>query len=148
MDALEAEPQKTSSRCSRYSNCPIWRRASATRRSNRGQRELAPPALGARYRALRTLAEATGAKLVIYFATALDRPFAELARDPHAVHEEVVDFVRQHDVPAYHLARELADADHLALRLDPACHFNAAGHKMLAERFHDIVLREMPFGDT
>lgn len=96
-----------------------------------------------RYRRLRALVDAAGAKLVVYFATPLDRPFAELAADPRELQRGVLEFARQHDVPTYVLPRELIDEDHLALRLDPWCHFNAVGHRVLAERFRNIVLREL-----
>lgn len=109
-----------------------------------GQVEPARPVLGERYQRLQTLVEAADAKLVIYLATALDRPFAELADDPRALQTQAVEFAQRNGVPAYVLPRELIAEDYRALRLDQWCHFNAAGHRALAQRFQDIVLRELP----
>lgn len=113
-----------------------------------GQREPAPPSwsLGARYDHLKTLVDANGAKLVIFVATALDRPFETLARQSPA--SDVVRFASQRAVPLYRLAEELKGENYLALRMDAVGHFSVAGHAALAKRFEQIVLRELPAADA
>ncbi len=111
-----------------------------------GQVEPVRPGFDERYRRLQALVDTAGATLAIYVATALDRPFAELARDTGALPRDVEALARQNDVPTYLLPRELIDEDYLALRQDQWCHFNAVGHRALAKRFQDIVLRALPVG--
>jgi hypothetical protein len=85
------------------------------------------------------LAESVGARLVLYLAPPLDRPFAETAASLPDWHGMLVDFAQAHGIPVYPLERELVDQDYLALRLDPCCHFNAAGHRALVPVMERIV---------
>lgn len=89
------------------------------------------------------LAGAVNARLVFYLASPLDRPFAESAAAPPDWHPLVVDFATRHGVPVYQLQRELIDQDYLALRRDPCCHFNAAGHRALVPVMRRIVLEQL-----
>ncbi len=112
-----------------------------------GQREPAAlQRLDARYEHLKALVDAAGAKLIIFFATALDRPFAELAHRP--VERDVLQFANERAVAVYHLAKELRGEDYRAIRMDSVGHFNAAGHESLARHFERIVLHEMPASDS
>jgi hypothetical protein len=90
------------------------------------------------------LAASVNARLVFYLAAPLDRPFAETAASPPGWYRPIVDFGRRHGIPVYQLPRELADQDHTALRLDPCCHFNAAGHRALVPIMRRIVLEQLP----
>jgi len=77
------------------------------------------------------LAQDVHAKVVLYPAPPLDRPFSETAASLPDWHAILVDFGHAHDVPVYPLQRELLDQDYLRLRLDDCCHYNAEGHRAL-----------------
>jgi len=83
------------------------------------------------------LATSVGGQLVLFPSTRLDRPFAESV---DFIDHAYLDFARQRNVPLYGLARELVNEDYSALRIDPCCHFNAEGHRVLARVFEPIVL--------
>jgi len=70
-------------------------------------------------------------------STYLDRPFAESVDE---LDRGYLDFARKRGVALYPLARELVNEDYRRLRLDPCCHFNAEGHRVLARVFEPIVL--------
>ena len=89
------------------------------------------------------LARSTGAKLVWYFAPPLDRSFAESAAARSPTNNAWFQFAQTHGIPAYFLAEALVDEDHLSLRLDPCCHFNAAGHRALVPVMARIVLEQL-----
>ena len=108
-----------------------------------GKREAAVwEPLDARYERLAALVQGAGAKLVIYFGSVLDRPFADAMRIPPE--SEILEFAKARAVPLYYLAEQLRGEDYLALRMDPVGHFNAAGHAALARRFEPLVLHELP----
>ena len=92
------------------------------------------------------LAQSVDARLVFYLAPPLDQPFAVTDAAPPDWHGLIIDFARAHDIPAYRLQHELADQDYLALRLDPCCHFNAAGHRALVPVMERIVLEQLDRG--
>ncbi|MFN8643464.1 MAG: hypothetical protein U0802_18045 [Candidatus Binatia bacterium] len=89
------------------------------------------------------LAQSVGARLVFYLAPPLDQPFPVTDATPPDWHGLILDFARRHDVAAYRLQHELVDYDYLALRLDPCCHFNAAGHRALAPVMERIVREQL-----
>lgn len=89
------------------------------------------------------LARSASAKLVLYLAPPLDRPFAETAAAPPEWQRVLVDFARAHGVPAYPLQNELIDQDYLAVRMDPCCHYNAAGHRALVPVMARIILSQL-----
>jgi hypothetical protein len=89
------------------------------------------------------LARSAGAKLVLYLAPPLDRPFNESAAQLPDFHRALLDFARAERLPAYVLQNELADQDYLALRMDACCHYNAAGHRALVPIMTRIVLGEI-----
>jgi hypothetical protein len=89
------------------------------------------------------LAASANARPVFYLAAPLERPFAETAAAPPDWHAPIVDFARRHGVPVYQLQRELVDQDHRALRLDPCCHLNAAGHRALVPIMRRIALEQL-----
>lgn len=93
------------------------------------------------YRDLVAMSRAAGATLAIYKGTALDRPFSELTdRESPAEAESVA---KEAGIPVYRLAHELEDEDYALIRLDACCHYNARGHKALAEKFERIALHEL-----
>lgn len=92
------------------------------------------------------LARSVDAGLVLFLAVPLDRPFAASVAAPPAWHAPILDFARTHDVPVYSLQEELVEEDYLAVRLDPCCHFNAAGHRALVPVMERIVRRHLPPG--
>jgi hypothetical protein len=55
----------------------------------------------------------------------------------------LLEFTEARAIPTYPLQRELIAEDYLALRLDPCCHFNAAGHRALVPIMERIVLRHL-----
>ena len=84
-----------------------------------------------------TLTGPAGAKLARYPSTFLHHPFAESVDE---IDRAYLDFARRRGVPLNPLARELVNEDYRRLRLDPCCHFNADGHRVLARVFERIVL--------
>ncbi len=89
------------------------------------------------------LAETVGATLVMYPAPPLDTPFSATAAALPDWHARLLEFTEARAIPTYPLQRELIDEDYLALRLDPCCHFNAAGHRALVPIMERIVLRHL-----
>jgi hypothetical protein len=85
------------------------------------------------------LARSNAARLVVYRAPPLDRPFAETVKHPSAGEALLEELLRADGVPYYALARELAGHDFTELRLDPCCHFNEAGHQALVPILERIV---------
>jgi hypothetical protein len=85
------------------------------------------------------VAAAAGAKVAFYLAPPLDRPFAELVESPPTLHTQVLEFSREHGVPAFLLQQELAGEDFHEVRLDACCHYNARGHRALVPVFERIV---------
>lgn len=72
---------------------------------------------------------------VLVFAPPLERPFAATAADPPDFERVLRPWGEAHGLRTLSLAEALIDQDHLALRADPCCHYNAAGHERLAEIF-------------
>jgi hypothetical protein len=107
------------------------------------EREEATAFVNSRLIRVLQLAESVGAKLVLYLAPPLDRPFPEAAAAPPEWQRVLVDFARAHGIPAYPLQNELIDQDYLSLRMDPCCHYNAAGHRALVPVMTRIVLGQL-----
>jgi hypothetical protein len=89
------------------------------------------------------LARSSGAKLAWYFAPPLDRPFAESAAAQSPTNAVWSEFAQAHGIPTYFLAKQLIDQDYESLRLDPCCHYNAAGHRALVSVMAQIVLEQL-----
>lgn len=89
------------------------------------------------------LAEDVHAKLVLYPAPPLDRPFSETAASPPGWHTILIDFGRAHGVPVFPLQRELIDQDYLSVRQDSCCHYNAEGHRALVPPMERIILEQL-----
>jgi hypothetical protein len=89
------------------------------------------------------LAASVGARLVMYTAPPLDRPFASVAASPPPWQTPEFDFARARHIPIYSLAQELADEDYTQLRMDPCCHFNARGHAALVPVMERIILEQL-----
>jgi hypothetical protein len=85
------------------------------------------------------LVASAGARLGLYLATPLDRPFAELVASPPSWQTAVLGFARERGIPAFVLQQELAGEDYESIRNDPCCHFNARGHRALVPVFERIV---------
>ena len=91
---------------------------------------------------VRGLAANVGAQLVLEILPPLDRPFDGGGQPVHPLEAFVPDLARERGLDPVLLSRELAGEDYLRLRLDPCCHFNAEGHRVLADRFfHQVVQR-------
>jgi hypothetical protein len=86
---------------------------------------------------------AMGTRPVFVLATTLDRPLAEPRPVQRGWQDPIRALALQQGVPVYSLTEELASEDYLAIRLDPCCHFNAAGHRSLERALERIVLREL-----
>jgi hypothetical protein len=94
------------------------------------------------------LAQSAGTKLVLYLAPPLDRPFTETASSLPDWHEVLIDFGQKHGVPVYPLQRELVEHDYLELRMDPCCHYSAAGHEALVPVMERIILEQLDGGQA
>lgn len=90
------------------------------------------------------LAESVGAGLVFYLAPPLDQPFAATVANPPEWHEPILAFARARGVPAYTLQEALRAEDVTAVRLDPCCHFNAAGHRALVPIMEELIRAHLP----
>lgn len=96
------------------------------------------------------LTEAHDAQLLFVSATPLDRPFDDLvatrtgnwSRDPSQAHAVFDAMAKDAGIPHVMLDERLAarGEDHLAIRLDPCCHFNDGGQQVLAEVLLDDVV--------
>ncbi len=89
------------------------------------------------------LAASVGAKLVVYPAPPLDQPFSATAAVLPDWHAQLLEFAAARGIPTYPLQRELIDQDYRELRLDPCCHFNAAGHRALVPIMERIILGQL-----
>ena len=85
-------------------------------------------------------ARGVGAGSLIVIATPLDRPLPEIVADPPPWFAPVVRWAADEGLPLVRLEQLLADQDVEAIRLDPCCHFNAAGMGLVAERLAPHVL--------
>jgi len=83
------------------------------------------------------------AKLVLYPAPPLDRPFSETVASPPDWHAILVDFGHAHGIPVYPLERELVDQDYLRVRQDPCCHYNVEGHRTLVPVMERVILQQL-----
>lgn len=83
------------------------------------------------------VARARGVEVVVVVATPLDRSFVESVVHPNPMLGALWPFAKEQGVRWIRLALALQDEDVEALRLDPCCHFNAQGHRVLAVQFAD-----------
>lgn len=92
------------------------------------------------------LVKATGARLVFFLGTPLDKPFPELRTDRRHedLEEAVAILARTQGAEALRLQDLLADQDVAAVRLDTCCHYNAKGHEALAAAFEKVVTKALP----
>lgn len=86
------------------------------------------------------LAASVGAKLIILPAPPLHAPFSETAASPPEWHTREVEFGKTNNIPVHPLQNILINEDYLALRDDPCCHYNPAGHAALAPSLTSIIL--------
>jgi len=89
-----------------------------------------------RLAALAALARSVGSRLAAYEAVSMDRPFEA----PHLQSGILEEFVVKEHVPLLRLSEALTGQDYKVLRLGDCCHFNAAGHRVLAPLFERFVL--------
>jgi hypothetical protein len=91
-----------------------------------------------RFESVVQTSRASHAALGVYLSPPLYQPFeASVGIWDHVV---VARAAGEDGVPVYSLARALAGQDYLALRRDPCCHFNAAGHRAIVPIIERIVL--------
>jgi len=94
--------------------------------------------------ALLDLVDAQGARLVLLTTPPLHDSFrASLAEQPEQVQLIAPIAAARDDVDLVRIEQLLVDDDVEALRLDPCCHYNAAGHRRLAEVLEPIVRRAL-----
>ena len=85
------------------------------------------------------LAAAHEMTLVVVYMPTLSQPFAESAAHPLASYGPARHAFAAVDAVQVDAAALLTDASYEALRLDPCCHYNAAGMALLAERLVDVL---------
>ncbi len=84
-------------------------------------------------------------RAVFYMATPLDKSFAESAVDPQlrGWSDAIFSAAREAGIETFRLQDAFRERDYLSLRLDSCCHFNAAGHRALADVFERTVLKHL-----
>lgn len=85
---------------------------------------------------LKALTEAHGGELRLAFVPMLDVPFAEsvtIHRTKLRGYQWTATWAEEQGVPTLDLAEALVGEDVEALRNDPCCHYNAAGHQRVGE---------------
>lgn len=85
------------------------------------------------------LAAAHEMTLVVVYMPTLSQPFAESAAHPLASYGPARHAFAAVDAVQVDAAALLTDASYEALRLDPCCHYNAAGMALLAARLVDVL---------
>jgi len=85
--------------------------------------------------ALKASVEAAGGSLVLSLWPRLDRTFEASAASPPSVYAGVERWASGSGTPVIDVAVLLAGEDFEGLRADSCCHYNPAGHGVLAERF-------------
>lgn len=86
------------------------------------------------------LSRSVGAGLAFFIVPDLSYPLTETRPRDASVDAEIVEAGRRSGFSVHPLRPLLADLDSAEIRLD-SFHFNAAGHRALAERFTPIVLK-------
>ena len=76
---------------------------------------------------------AAGAAPLLVLMPPLDRPFAESAATPFVGYAPIWQVASELGVPVLDVAGAMADQPVEAVRLDPCCHYNAAGQQALAD---------------
>lgn len=79
-------------------------------------------------------------ELLIVVPPVLDRPFAESVATPPDFGQDALAWAGENGVPTVQLAELLVDQDVEAIRLDVCCHYNEAGHAVLAERLAPFLV--------
>ncbi|MCB9682291.1 MAG: hypothetical protein H6733_12560 [Alphaproteobacteria bacterium] len=90
------------------------------------------------------LTEAHHGKLLLVFMPFLDKPFAAsvaFERDRLRGYQWVHAWAEAHGVATIDVAQAFVDRDPVALRNDPCCHYNPAGHEALAALLAPTVRR-------
>jgi hypothetical protein len=77
--------------------------------------------------------QAAGSTPLLALMPALDRPFAESAADPYVGYAPVRAMADELGLPVVDVAQALSGQPVEELRLDPCCHYNAAGQQALAD---------------
>lgn len=83
---------------------------------------------------LAALADAEGARLLLVTAPALDRSFASSVADPLRSYLWVRWWAGEHGIAVLDLAALLDPTPVAEIAADSCCHYNAAGHELLAEK--------------
>lgn len=87
----------------------------------------------------RVLAHVGDRDLLLVLPPVLDKPFAESVEHPTDFGRQARRWAEGRDVRVVDLAELLIDEDVEALRLDPCCHYSAAGHAVIAERLGPLL---------
>lgn len=90
------------------------------------------------------LAEQLGSTLVVATFPPLSRSFEDSVARPYEAYAPVREAFAAAGVTEVDVAAALVGEDVEALRLDPCCHYNAAGHTRLAEVLAEAVVAAAP----
>lgn len=81
------------------------------------------------------------AEALVWLAMAsLDKPFREQADAPSESYKRAAAALAAREVPMWSAAELWGDTPHESVRLDPCCHYNAAGAEGLGERLVEPIL--------
>jgi hypothetical protein len=88
---------------------------------------------------------AAGAELVLVLCPTLNRPFADTIAKPQPYETSATAWADRHQVAHIELAKLLSDQDFDAVDTGDGCdcHFNALGHRLIAERLQPDVERRL-----
>ncbi len=76
---------------------------------------------------------AQGIAVLLVFTPQLSKPFSDQTLEFKPTYSLVSDWAKEHDVRFVDLAVVLAGTDPVSVRLDPCCHYNAAGTRRVAQ---------------
>ena len=94
---------------------------------------------------VKRLADACGVQLALAFLPELSRPFGEPPDVVDETHRSLKSWASTNGVPTVDVGQAFKGSyDHEAIRLDPCCHYNDAGHEALARLFLDWIPQLMP----
>lgn len=87
------------------------------------------------------LVQGAGGHLVFVLGTPLDEPFSELRTDnrQESLAAAANEIARRTGAEVIRLQDLMQDQDYRQVRLDECCHFNPAGHKVLAKEFRRLL---------
>jgi hypothetical protein len=85
-------------------------------------------------------AAAEGAAFSFFFFPDLGAPFRDPPTIQHATHPALHRLIAERGAEEVDMRAMMVDQDHLAIRLNPCCHYNPRGHAAVAAKLADWVL--------